>query len=452
MTGRVHRATYHSGGGSRSTGGMLVPWPRDPEKSRGERLPLVARNGDLLEDPNDDYEPHNYRRAFLCRIPQDSRRKYRIPTTSVVHRIADFSLVRRFPSVSCCIWLLNLLAFVCFLLAAILLYHFHYNTSRGEVDLRLPIYRLTNANWTNATEPHSLIDNAWPLDTGRFMELLMVLEAALAAIALIAGPAERFWFVFWRQLDDAFCWWRWTSYAFTDSMLILFLAALTGIQEENSLACFFVLTFCWSFWSFCNELWSRPRFYVDETDYKWELGPPLLIEGNKYVPNIGKPNYEWDPRALKRISESSWEGDRPLWDENGKYYRNRDELVEAQRFENWQRRVLPWAIGIVPGVANWVLIIKFYMVRNQELRQQTNNDWASQEDWFVIMLFGSAIIAFIKNLILPIWEFLPPGLFYGSEILLIVINVLQKCWVSLLFLIFCVIGEDNLREVLARQN
>ena len=251
--------------------------------------------------------------------------------------------------------------------------------------------------------------------------------------------------------QDAFAWWRWLSYAFTDSMLVLFLAALTGIQEESTLACFFVLSFCWAMWSFCNELWSRPRFYEDKTDYKWECGPPLLIEGKKYVPNVGPPNYEWDPQALKRISESSWEGDRPLWDENGKYYRNRDELVEAQRFENWQRRVLPWAIGVVPGVANWVLITKFYMVRNQELRQQQTNDWASQEDWFVILLFGSAIIAFIKNLILPIYQYLPPGLYYGSELILISVNTFQKAYVALLFLIFCVIGEDSVRVVLARE-
>jgi len=38
-------------------------------------------------------------------------------------------------------------------------------------------------------------------------------SAVFHFFALVAGAFERFWFIYWRQLDDAFAWWRWVEYS-----------------------------------------------------------------------------------------------------------------------------------------------------------------------------------------------------------------------------------------------
>jgi len=38
-------------------------------------------------------------------------------------------------------------------------------------------------------------------------------SAVFHFFALIAGAFERFWFIYWRQLDDASGWWRWAEYS-----------------------------------------------------------------------------------------------------------------------------------------------------------------------------------------------------------------------------------------------
>tara|TARA_B110000208_G_scaffold186501_1_gene243148 strand:+ start:2213 stop:2419 length:207 start_codon:yes stop_codon:yes gene_type:complete len=52
-------------------------------------------------------------------------------------------------------------------------------------------------------------------------------SAVFHFFALVAGAFERFWFIYWRQLDDAFAWWcaqtfNRTSHQHTRSVRTLF--------------------------------------------------------------------------------------------------------------------------------------------------------------------------------------------------------------------------------------
>lgn len=49
------------------------------------------------------------------------------------------------------------------------------------------------------------------------------------------------WFVYWRQLDDAFAWWRWLEYSGSCSIMGVMLAISVGIREQYILCAIFVL-------------------------------------------------------------------------------------------------------------------------------------------------------------------------------------------------------------------
>jgi len=47
-------------------------------------------------------------------------------------------------------------------------------------------------------------------------------------------------FIYWRQMDDAFCYWRWAEYSVSASIMALSIAISIGIREQNTLALIFM--------------------------------------------------------------------------------------------------------------------------------------------------------------------------------------------------------------------
>ena len=76
---------------------------------------------------------------------------------------------------------------------------------------------LNESRWSpgwNLTNPRSSMENEFYLHNNNLSVDFAWLTAGFFLVsalfhlwALIAGLFERFWFIYWRQLDDAFCWW-----------------------------------------------------------------------------------------------------------------------------------------------------------------------------------------------------------------------------------------------------
>ncbi|MAU93106.1 MAG: hypothetical protein CMJ93_02705 [Planctomycetes bacterium] len=235
------------------------------------------------------------------------------------------------------------------------------------------------------------------------------------------------------QIDDCFCWTRWIAFSFSDSLLVAVVAAIAGFREETGIWCFVALSWAHAFFSFSTELWSRPRYYNDTTDYAWPKGPTQFT---------GPENYRSDPTSLKIISEESWEGDRPTWSDDSLYHPTSFESLDAQRTSNWLRRLGPWCLGILPGVVPWIFVLKQFYSRRTDMRHTYRNDSFSVEEWAELIVLGSVLIALVKNLVEPMYQRLPPGVFYTSEIVLIVLNLWQKAWPALFVLVY-ITGDDS---------
>lgn len=260
-------------------------------------------------------------------------------------------------------------------------------------------------------------------------------------------------YIFARQLDDCFPWWRWIHWSVADALLVCSLALIFGIREIATLGCFFVLIWTCYILGFVNELYSRPRFKPDKQLYGWPVGGDKKVISESKVkdnPPLYKVDYDVDHHALKLISQDAWEGDRPIWDDDLKVFENSRELIESQRIDNYFRRMLPHAIGWVPGMTPWVIMSVQYFRHRLELRDMLGDERAEYEDYRIVLFFGCAILSGSKALVQIIFQYLPPAHYWVSELLAILLNLALKSFFAIIVLYNLIGGDTDTEMVLQR--
>lgn len=228
--------------------------------------------------------------------------------------------------------------------------------------VEVPIYRIRNVptqlmldnnesqwspgwNLTRKGEPNSglfLYDNGMPINFASLICAFFGTSAVFHFWAIVVGAYERYWFWYWRQLDDAFAYWRWAEYSISASIMAMAMGITLGIREQYALAGIFMLTWATQTYGFLTEYISTPKAYVDEQNYKYPVGPYQLQKFAEGAADYGKTDYYRDPAALKLIDQTEWEADRPMYSikeapTGGKTEWQVYSHVRAQRTANWYR-------------------------------------------------------------------------------------------------------------------
>jgi len=108
-------------------------------------------------------------------------------------------------------------------------------------------------------------------------------------------------------------------------------------------------------------------------------------------------DYKEDDAALKLISQSEWERDRPLYDYKNpqlaaKDGERRDFFVRAQRTWNYVRRMVPHVLGWFPITTAWVIIVNhlYHAIYDVKLISDRNiPGWVEALVWGQIIIFYS---------------------------------------------------------------
>lgn len=491
---RVHYACLY--GDEAQTAGVLFDRdnPRDPAQNNdAQRWKLTERDGSLRElQSNATLDESKFHMArpmdWFFDLSDASPFKRRIPHTSCVNRVSDFScgLGCRGTAAQLIFWM-NFAALVLNVVLCFVIWAFVSLDAKGPDDLHLSIYRIASANYTNSTDPLVLVESG-QVQVATWTIIILAIDAALYLLMVLCMPIERWWYYLHRQLDDCFAWWRWVWWSVTDSLTIVLLAMLVGLREQFLLVALGVCTWCCFLEGFQNELWSRPVYFEDKTNYKWRVGnrrdpkdygtkevkyvswdgvtkiktvpdfdkrrlapgaPPPTLRGEEWPSKgwgfFGVPDYDNDPMAIRIISEEQWEGDRPLFDYNDPnvpYYDGADVYVFAQRFSNYVRRMLPWSVGLLPGTVPWAIIGIQWHLRQHDLRRDVADVSKNFSEWLTLLVFGAAIIHAFKVLILPIWQKQAPTFYFGSEIYGLFVNAFFKTWVAV-FVIVHIVHSDR---------
>lgn len=237
-------------------------------------------------------------------------------------------------------------------------------TDTEHVTVR--IYRLTQVptpemiannetQWSpgwNLTSPRGsqnnafyLVDNDLPINFATLTLSFFAISAIAHLWACLVGIFESWWFLYWRQMDDAFCYWRWIEYSASASVMAMAIAISVGLREQSILASIFMLHFTTMCFGFLTEYISVPKSYVDDNVYKYPIGRDEFAMWRRGQTDYGKVRYETNNRALKLISQSEWEKDRPLYHiQDPKNIdltsaARADMFVSAQRTDNYMRRM-----------------------------------------------------------------------------------------------------------------
>tara|TARA_B110001454_G_C12717760_1_gene433303 strand:+ start:58 stop:669 length:612 start_codon:yes stop_codon:yes gene_type:complete len=81
-----------------------------------------------------------------------------------------------------------------------------------------PGWNLTNSRDSGGNEWY-VRDNGMPINFATLTLSFFAVSALFHLWACVVGLFERFWFFYWRQMDDAFCYWRWLEYSVSASIM-----------------------------------------------------------------------------------------------------------------------------------------------------------------------------------------------------------------------------------------
>ena len=469
-----------------------LTWKRNAGRWQYEKMRVKNPDGSYERDANGDFKltkrpsQHNkYMPVYgvdWTSVNHASIRKYRIPNTSVVNKVGDW----RVPCVcwgvrmtaAQWIWWTNLICFVAHTFMVFLTFHMaywrwdrsmfnHEDTQHmivtiwrvsqiptpymleNNMSAWSPGWNLTNPRGTGLNEMY-LHDNGLAVNFASLTAAFFATSAVFHLWALVVGLFERWWFIYWRQMDDAFCWWRWAEYSISASLMAMAISISIGLREQSILAGIFMLHWSTMAFGFLVEYISVPKYMIDTTPH-WR--PVGWYEFQQWKQNKPPPTpierYRNDPRALKLISQDQWNMDRPLYD-----VQNTDTIVASeadlyvrqQREQNYLRRMVPHILGWFPMVAAWVIIVTHLEWARHDLSLVTER---TIPGWVDGAIYGTVIIFWSFTVVQIIFQYLPPGFYWGSELIYCVLSLSAKLYLGFFLLMNVILTDGTVEQALA---
>lgn len=103
-------------------------------------------------------------------------------------------------------------------------------------DMFVEIYRIKGA-WQNrgGEYAYEVVPSKFQfiyIDTVTW--LFFGFSALMHGVWVVLGPFDFFKSFLWDQLDNCLCWWRWFEYSFSASLMLVGIAIVTGIRDQNT--------------------------------------------------------------------------------------------------------------------------------------------------------------------------------------------------------------------------
>ena len=159
----------------------------------------------------------------------------------------------------------------------------------------------------------------------------------------------------------------------------------------------------------------------------WSRGLPLPTPIERY---------RNDPAALKIISQDQWTLDRPLYDikaTNTIVGAESDYFVQKQRRQNFARRMIPHIFGWFTMSAAWVIIVVHLEWARHDLSKLSDD--FSIPSWVDGVIYGTVLIFWSFTFPQIIFQFLPPGFYWGTELIYCVLSLTAKLYLGTFLLI-----------------
>ncbi len=273
----------------------------------------------------------------------------------------------------------------------------HYEATVWRI---LPVWNATAADGHTA----QLVDNLQPIRVNAVVGGYFLISALFHLLAVALGPFDRWIWIYWRQVDLAFNWWRWVDLAVTLPMLMMTVCCVINLREQNAIA------FVWMHVAgvmgcfFLTELWSRPHRNEDFTYdmSRWTGDDPVV-----------KPGVPWTRLAPEEMQQRA--------------------LQQSKRRSNYVIRMLPVGLSVFPFVAQWTIILNHYFTSLNDLRLNEADGLYKRTPDFVPQIVVGAFIFSILFYAPIIWfQWCAPSSYWKTEVVYPILSVIFKFYVGYL--------------------
>ena len=187
--------------------------------------------------------------------------------------------------------------------------------------MSVPIFRLTS-KWENRTaDGYSMgtVDNGAPVRFDLITGWFFLLSALFHGLWVVLGPFDRFAFLYWKQIDSAWAWWRGAEYSASAPLMFMGLQLIIGLREQNTIALSWICMVGTMVCGLATETWSRPA-ERDSDGYRGWKGDPertnqiMAIErkrrtyrGRNYIQRDRTAPYPYDQRVATLSSQERYD-------------------------------------------------------------------------------------------------------------------------------------------------
>ena len=227
--------------------------------------------------------------------------------------------------------------------------------------------------------------------------------------ALVAGAFERYWFWYWRQLDDCFAWWRWLEYGFSASIMAMTMGITLGIREQYALSGLFMLTFATQTYGFLTEFFARPKAYFD----------PSKVPSNPTWEYAEVTEYHSKPSVLYTISQTEWATEASLFDPKTPQRPAGLKRASGVACARWWPQTLAWANRMVPHIFGYFTqsSVFFILIAQLENAKRDLDEVSDRKmpEWVEAAIYGSFAIFFSFAAVQAVFQRLAPGDYWGER-------------------------------------
>jgi hypothetical protein len=280
------------------------------------------------------------------------------------------------------IWFFNLICFAAHTAWVVVV----VLTCRGKGDaMEIRIYRPMALYNTSATDgggyEMSLVDNGMPIR----IDILTILFFALSALAhfcvVAIAPFPASEYLYWRQIDRCFMWWRWLEYSMSSPIMLVGIALVCGIRDQSTLAAVCVLQWITIALGLFTELVSTPH-----DDMQSWIGDESKVGRN--------------PRITRQI--------------------------------NYVRRMTPHVLGFFPYLSAWALILYGFLQALDDIRERDKALFDRMPAFVYAIVFGSFALFSLFTIPQIRYQWLAPKYYYYTEYWYCTLSLTSKSFLGAL--------------------
>lgn len=314
-------------------------------------------------------------------------------------------------------------------------------------NFQVKIYRMSS-NWTDASADGFMMrlkDNGQPVRFDLLAAWFHILSAIAHGLAVLVGPFTRLEFLYWKQIDQAFCYWRWIEYSASAPLMFFCLQLSIGMREQITLAMSWMLMFITMICGLATEMWSRPA-ERDPDGYRGWVGDPKRTDVvraiQKKLTNI-RVNKTMDApmynEFASKLDAYDLQNAQILPPETG----NQPTLLNAKEREIMRRynadyranyffRMLPHIFGWFPYVTCWTAYFLHFIGQLNDLRQENEALFDRVPEFVPYAVVGTALWFTSFTFVQFYYQYKSPDEYWKTELFYSFLSLGSKLFLGLL--------------------